>query len=236
MRNHTLFILCGGKGTRLKKISGPTPKPLVEFFSIPFLEYQIENWCKFGFKKFHFLICYKPNLFLIFLNNFFSNRNDISYSYSIEERPLGTGGAIKAALVDNVSVNEFCTVVNADTYTTFDFFDFNNKSCNLIAVVQSHEYKRYGQVVMEDNNIITSFLEKNDVRVRKVNNKSLISAGVYRLRVSRLTEYSSDRFSLETDFLPDLLGKETIKGVEYDGRIIDIGTPESFERFLDFVK
>ena len=38
---------------------------------------------------------------------------------------------------------------------------------------------------------------------------------------------------MEQELLPDLLAHETVRVIEYSGRFIDIGTPESLERYAN---
>ena len=54
-----LVIICGGKGTRLKK---SYPKILVKINKKTILEYQIELAKKHGFKKFVLLTGYKSKM------------------------------------------------------------------------------------------------------------------------------------------------------------------------------
>ncbi|MDA9768364.1 NDP-sugar synthase, partial [Candidatus Pelagibacter sp.] len=50
-------VLCGGFGTRLGKITLKTPKPLLTFNKIPFLNYIIKNLSRHNFKEL-ILLCH----------------------------------------------------------------------------------------------------------------------------------------------------------------------------------
>lgn len=88
-----VFILCGGKGKRLKKISGKTPKPMVSVAGRPFLDILIEYLRRSGFKRFILGIGYQAE----FIKKYYLQHKipgaDIIFSQ--ENRPLGTGGAVK---------------------------------------------------------------------------------------------------------------------------------------------
>jgi len=56
-------ILCGGKGSRLGKLTTHIPKPLLKVNSKPFIEYQIENLARHGIKEIYLICCYKYYLF-----------------------------------------------------------------------------------------------------------------------------------------------------------------------------
>ena len=50
-----VVIICGGKGSRLKKIYKSTPKALIKFKQKPNLQYQIDQLKKNGINDFLFL-------------------------------------------------------------------------------------------------------------------------------------------------------------------------------------
>ncbi len=47
MTKFDVIILAGGKGTRLKKYTLKTPKPLIKIGKYPFLYYKIKNFLKY---------------------------------------------------------------------------------------------------------------------------------------------------------------------------------------------
>ncbi len=49
-----VIILAGGKGTRLKEVTGDIPKPMVPILGKPLLQHLIEQCAKYGFLD----ICY----------------------------------------------------------------------------------------------------------------------------------------------------------------------------------
>ena len=54
----TLVILAGGKGTRIKKFSN-SPKPIIKFNGLYFLDYLIQNYSIYNFKNIYILAGYK---------------------------------------------------------------------------------------------------------------------------------------------------------------------------------
>ncbi len=50
-----ILILCGGRGTRLKPLTGDLPKPLLPFHGKPFLQHVIEFYLQKGIKD--FILC-----------------------------------------------------------------------------------------------------------------------------------------------------------------------------------
>ena len=50
-----LVILAGGKGTRIRKRLNNLPKPMVKFRNRDFLQYVINSFSKYPFKKIYIL-------------------------------------------------------------------------------------------------------------------------------------------------------------------------------------
>ncbi|MBK1974000.1 NTP transferase domain-containing protein, partial [Campylobacter sp. TTU-622] len=90
-----VIILCGGLGTRLKSIVKDVPKPMALINGKPFLEFIFEYLRTQNIKEVILAVSYKYEI----IKNHFKNKFlDIKIEYSIEKKPLGTGGAIKQAL------------------------------------------------------------------------------------------------------------------------------------------
>ena len=85
------IILAGGLGTRLRSVVSDLPKCMAPVAGKPFLYYVIDHLQKEGIKNFIFSVGYKNEIIINFVKKEFSN---IDFQFSIEEEPLGTGGAI----------------------------------------------------------------------------------------------------------------------------------------------
>ena len=234
---NSLFVLCGGKGTRLRTITGDTPKPLAIIGGRPFLSYQIAEWQKQGFTHFHFLLCYRPDLFLEFFNLFFDSKpyRNLSFEYTVEEFPLDTGGAIKQALLKSSTVQHEIVAVNADTYLRTDVSRVTKSSGNTLGLIKSIEYDRYGQIELDADGQIKAFREKHNLNLSK-KSYSFINAGIYKLRGDDLVGFHKEKFSLEFEFFPYLVLRNKLKGVVLSGDLIDIGLPETFKKFEEAMK
>ena len=88
------IILAGGLGTRLKSVVGDCPKSLAPVAGKPFLAYLLDYAKQQGIKKFIFALGYKTELIETFVKGYLPEG---SYFFSVEEQPLGTGGAIYKA-------------------------------------------------------------------------------------------------------------------------------------------
>jgi D-glycero-alpha-D-manno-heptose 1-phosphate guanylyltransferase len=110
MKIKEAIILAGGLGTRLRAAVPDLPKCMAVVAGKPFLHYVINHFIKEGIEKLIFSLGYKHEVIEAYLNKEYST---INIQYSIEEEPLGTGGAIKLAC--EKATEENVLVLNGDT-------------------------------------------------------------------------------------------------------------------------
>ena len=92
MNNLDLVILAGGKGSRIKKFLKNIPKPMAKFNNKYFIEYIIQNFSKYSFKRIFILTGYKSK---IIINKFHKKLfNFVEIICLKEKTPMGTGGAL----------------------------------------------------------------------------------------------------------------------------------------------
>ena len=88
-------ILAGGLGTRLSHIVSDVPKPMAPINGEPFLKYVIDYLLEKGVNHIILAVGYKANSIQSYFGDTYRS---IKITYSIEDIPLGTGGAIKGQL------------------------------------------------------------------------------------------------------------------------------------------
>ena len=105
------LILAGGQGIRMRHILGHRPKALALIGDKPFLDYQL------GWLLRHPVIT-DVTLCVGYLHQHITDYYRARFAYSIEEEPLGTGGALK-----NVEprLQDTFLVLNGDTYYEIDY-------------------------------------------------------------------------------------------------------------------
>ncbi len=219
------IILAGGLGTRLREAVPDLPKCMAPILAKPFIGYLMDYLQQRGIQQFIFSLGYKYNIVEQYLKTQYGHLNLV---YSVEEEPLGTGGAIKLAC--KYSKDETAVVLNGDTYFKVDlpeldaFHDTRKADCTL-ALKPMKRFDRYGVVELNNNYAVSSFKEKQYYE------EGLINGGVYALNTKQfLHEPLPDRFSFEKEYLEKFLNKGTIYGIIQDEYFIDIGIPEDFER------
>ena len=104
------IILAGGLGTRLRSIVSDVPKCMAPVAGKPFLYYVIEYLKKQGVDKFIFSLGYKHEMIEAWLNEQYPL---MFMQTSVEEEPLGTGGAVKLAC--SLATEKDILILNGDT-------------------------------------------------------------------------------------------------------------------------
>jgi D-glycero-alpha-D-manno-heptose 1-phosphate guanylyltransferase len=218
------IILAGGVGSRLRSVVNDRPKVLALISEQPFLKYIIDFLIGSGVTKLVFSLGYLSSQITDFVSEL---QLDMNYEFSIENKQLGTGGAIKKAI--NFVNDENVIIVNADTYFNVNLRNmmkqhiFNNADCT-ISLKYLINFNRYGTVIINDDNKITSFIEK------KQTENGFISAGYLIINKKKFQEQTHnfpEIFSLETDYLQKI-SNTNIYGYISDGFFIDIGIPEDY--------
>lgn len=219
------IVLAGGFGNRLKTVVSDVPKPMAPVAGKPFLAYLLNWLCLTGVEHVILSVGYKWER----INNVFGNKyRSAKISYSVEESPLGTGGAIARAM-KRVKQNEVL-IVNGDTLFPIDLRDlitFHHEQKNDISIALKlmKDFDRYGTIELDNTDHIIGFREK------QAKEQGLINGGIYLLNKNATRFFPpKDVFSFEKDFLEKVIGKIVMGGFKSDKYFIDIGIPEDYHR------
>ncbi|MBI2075670.1 MAG: nucleotidyltransferase [Candidatus Aenigmarchaeota archaeon] len=141
------------------------------------------------------------------------------FVYSVEEEPLGTGGAIKQAL-DNIEGEEFF-VINTDDINDANLNELKSVGSNAIAL--SRFRSNFGIVEVAGNNVV------------KFEQKPLLpywaSMGLYILNKS-VKPKLPDKGAIETETFP----KIKLKAYKHNGYWITINTVKDLEDLEEAIK
>lgn len=215
-----VFILAGGFGTRLAGVLKDLPKPMAPIQGRPFLEYQIEFLKKQGFTKFTLLTGYLANTIEEHFGG--GRRFGVEIDYSVEQFPLGTGGAIRQAF--QLHNDNQVLVLNGDSFFTTDYSRFVRLASGPVSLALkfSKDLSRYGAVTINDEYKITNFAEKSSTI-----KDGYLNAGAYLIDRSALKYFPEGKSSIEKEIFEPLSQQNTLAGIPCGGKFIDIGTPES---------
>ncbi len=224
------IILAGGFGKRLQNHIKKIPKPMAPINNRPFLDYIFYYLKNYGIKKVILSVYYKSEVIKQYYNSIY---NVIKITYSNDEKPLGTGGAIKAALAKTKNKNVF--VINGDTYFDVDLHILmsehiiNNNDITL-SIKPMSDFDRYGFVMTDSKGRIVAFEEK------KFQEYGKIDGGIYLINNNIFKTYKGNvKFSF-TDFIKNNLKRLKVGSVSFDELFIDIGTPKDLERAQKILK
>ena len=208
-----LVILAGGKGSRVKKFLGNSPKPMVKFNNKFFLQYLINQYSKYNFKRIIILTGFRSKIIHRKFNNI--NKNFINIVCLKEKKEMGTGGALFA--LKKINVKDFI-LINGDS-----IFDINLK--NLLNKLPK---RSFGSIAL---------LKNKNQKSKKLNNlqvkKNLISfntkgkymnGGIYYFKSKIFKYIKNSKQSLENDILPKLIEKKLIAAKVFKNFFLDIGS------------
>lgn len=208
-----VIILAGGLGTRLRDTVPDLPKPLAPINGRPFLDILLNQIKPLPISKTILAIGYRATQIIDYYKS-------SSLEFSIEDTPLGTGGALKKAL--EKSVAPYLLVMNGDSYLDFSLQALLQKNADLVIACREVENaSRYGKIKIEANGRISSFSEKSPIQ-----EKGIINGGIYLMKRNLLDAFEGV-FSLEQDVFPKILEKDVYATLCH-GKFIDIGTKDSF--------
>jgi len=220
-------ILVGGEATRLRPLTCNTPKIMVPVLNRPFLEHLV------GYLKAHNII----DIVLAVgkapeqIQDYFGDGNKLGVriTYSIENFPMGTAGAVKNA---ERFLDDSFIVFNGDVFTDIDLsvmmrLHHKNRATASLALTPVDDPTIYGVVETDSQGRVKRFMEKPS---RDKVTTNMINAGIYILEPDILTYITPDAFSMfEHDVFPPLLERgQAIYGYPFQDYWIDIGTPDKY--------
>ncbi len=228
------IVLAGGLGTRLREAVADVPKPMAPIAERPFLEYLLNYWADQGVDRFILSVGYKWE---IIRNHFGSKYKNAIVEYSVEEKPLGTGGGVLLAM-KRLTERQPSLLLNGDTFfevSLSNFLEAHNQSKAEISLAlnQVTGEKRYDWVILDENDSI----ETIEPRSEKLKS-GLINGGVYLFspEVFKNNDWDgTSKLSLENDIIPKAIHeKKKLQGFVSSGKFIDIGIPEDYQAATSF--
>lgn len=225
MMTNEAIVLAGGLGTRLQGVLPDMPKCMVPVNGMPFLTYVLDYLMNQNIHKVILSLGYRKEYII---NYFKSKYRELEIEYSIENEPLGTGGALKLAL--DLSIQDTVFVINGDTYFVPDLSLMhklhNQTSAQItIAVKNMQETERYGLIQVNQEGRITKFIEK-----KAGSGEGLINGGIYLMNRKILKSFSANKFSLENDFFKLLYSTLHMQAYQTNAFFLDIGVPDDYAR------
>jgi D-glycero-alpha-D-manno-heptose 1-phosphate guanylyltransferase len=223
------IILVGGLGTRLRSLVSDVPKPLAPVAGRPFLAWLLDKLEGHGVRR---VILATGYLSEKVQAAFGEEWNGLRIDYSVEDEPLGTGGAIAKALI--LRSGDTMHVLNGDTFLDYRLQALAEATlgsgCAIgMALAAVPDVARYGAVML-DQGRVTAFLEKGQ------HGCGYINAGGYFLSADAIAHFPmSGAFSFEQTILKDRVAAGVVFGFTETAGFIDIGVPNDYMKAQAFI-
>jgi len=225
-----VVILAGGKGTRLKEVSGNLPKPMVPVLGKPLLQHLIEQCVEYGITDIKLLVSYKKEV----IEDYFGDGDQYgaTIQYIVEDTPRGTAGALMDALPE---LDEQFLVVYGDTFFDIDlgsFWKFHQDQAGDASIFLHPNDHPHDSDLVEVN---------SDLQVQKIHpyphdnqwRQNLVNAAVYMFNKGALqgVDFASDRPDIAKELFPLMLeSKKKLYGYISTEYIKDMGTPKRLSK------
>lgn len=175
-----VLILAGGLGTRLSEESDVRPKPMVEIGERPILWHIMKTYSHFGFNDFVILTGYKSHVIKEYFINYYSRYSDITVDLaenSVEIHKTRTEPWKVTMLYTGQDTKTGSRIKKAQEYVKYETFmltygdgvgdinipeliDSHKKSGKIATVTAVKRAGRFGSLAIEEDNSISSFVEK----------------------------------------------------------------------------
>jgi len=218
-----IFLMAGGLGSRLGKLTQSTPKPLLKIGGKPILETIINSFVEQGFSNITLAVNYKREM----IKDYFKDGRDFGakIAYLDESKRLGTCGSL-SLLMKKPQLPFF--VMNADLLTKTNFkaiLDFHN-SRRALATMALRNYEiqiPYGVVETDAEEVIA-------IREKPLK-QYFVNAGIYVLEPDAIDYIPKNEYFDMTQLFSQLLEfNQTINSYQIDGYWLDIGRLNELEQ------
>lgn len=225
-----VFIMAGGKGSRLMPLTKDIPKPMLHVGDKPIMEHNIDRLVKYGIKNIYLSVNYLADK----IEDYFKDGSDkgISIKYVHEDKPLGTLGSVK--LVESLE-HDYVMVMNSDLLTDIDyngfFQTFIKSGADMAVATTSYEVNvPYGVMEVDNGNMVNALKEKPCYTYYS-------NAGIYIIKKELLSLVPHNEFYNVTDLMDELIAKgKKLVSFPILGYWLDIGKHKDFEKAQEDVK
>ena len=179
---------------------------MIEILDKPIIEWQIQLLAKNNIREIIICVGYLKEQIIDHIAS--GNRFNVKVAYTVEEEPLGTGGALKNTYSLLKDEKEGFFMINGDILTNIDFKNLADKNkTNTLAVVPLNS--PYGIVDFDEQLNVTGFKEKPHIQDKWIN------AGIYFFNED-VFNYLPDKGNIETTALPEMANQQKLKAKKFE--------------------
>jgi mannose-1-phosphate guanylyltransferase len=223
------IVLAGGYATRLRPISYALPKLLFPVLGKPMIYWTLDVLKSHGIDEVVLAVNYLANTLRARVGEEYRG---IRIHYSLEDRPLGTGGPLRLAS-QKIRLRDTFIATNGDVIAEIDLTQMLERHRGAKAAVTDalHEERdptRFGVAQLDSNMRISRFVEKPSLKEAP---GKMVNAGIYMIEPSVLRMIPAGRrVSLEREIFPILARRRRLIGFPFNGHWFDIGSLSDFKK------
>lgn len=214
-------VLAGGIGSRLYPLTKDKPKPMIDFFGKPFLQYIIERLVDQGIEEVLILVGYHAGV----IENHFGDGSAFGIKITYSNTPVEDNTGTRIRKAKHLFREEFI-LMYCDNNWPFDierlYKHYNEKEVDAQVVIYNNldGYTKHNVLV-----------EKGKVKVydkkRLTQNLSGVDIGFIIIKKSVLNDMPEEDFLFETYLFPKLIAKDKLGAFVTGHRYYSVG---SFDR------
>ncbi|MFH1590441.1 MAG: sugar phosphate nucleotidyltransferase [archaeon] len=230
-------ILAGGLGTRLRPLTEQIPKPMVEVDGKPFLLHQLRMMHRHGIRDVVLCTGYRSSM----VEEFFGDGSGLDMEglkirYSVEDEPLGTGGAL---LLASSLLDDRFILAYGDSYLDMDYEGLwaahvKGGTTGTMVVYGNEKDTQVVNNVLVDEDSLVKVYDKSGA----IPGLGFVEAGVLAFEKKVLEsvpgqedETVRERLSLENEIFPTLIAAGQMRAFITKERFYDIGTFSRLDTF-----
>jgi MurNAc alpha-1-phosphate uridylyltransferase len=225
-----IVIIAGGFATRLGELTKHQPKSMLNFGGKPFLEHQVEFLRRAGCTDIVLCLGYLAQSIVDYFGD--GQKFGVKIRYSIEDKPLGTAGALKKAAP--LLQNTFFTLYG-DSYLFPDcaaintYFETHAKLA-LMTVFDNHDKFDKSNTAIEGN-FVTRYS-----KLEKTPDMHYIDYGINLFNKKMLGLIPDNQsFPLETVF-SRLIEERQLLAYEVEARFYEVGSLSGVDEFRQYIE
>ncbi len=229
-RNNRAVILAGGRGTRLRSVTGDLPKPMVPVAGRPILERLVLHLVGSGITDVTLAVGFGADV----IEQHFGDGSAFgcAISYLRENEPRGTAGPLRGLLGAGIELagDEPLIVLNGDLVTSFSV-------SGLLGAHRAGDARLTVAVTDYVHEVPYGVLETDAAtgRVTALQEKptwlGVVNAGVYALDPALIADIPADRAVPMTELIERCIGRgDTVVAWRVIGEWHDVGQPDDLAR------
>ena len=224
-------ILAGGRGTRLKPLTDSRPKPMIEFYGKPFLEYLITNLREQGITRVLLLLGYLPRVIQDHFGDGSRFGVKIEYSVTGEENDTGKRLFLAKELIADRFLLMYC-----DNYWPIRLKEMWQQYLQQNVAAQITVYSNKDRYTRDNVDIGEDRIVRQYDKSRTADNLRGVDIGFAILKKLVLDHLPDTNVSFESVVYPLLVAQKQLAAFVSDHRYYSVGSFPRLELTKEFLR